>query len=162
VAADVVANLLATGKSSRLYRSLVREQRLAQSVIAYAFPIVTGAAMLVLWATANPEVELAALEAAVWAELDSLAVNASAEEVERAVTGIESRQLISLQQVGERADQISMFTTFFDEPERINTELEPYRALTPEEVRRFAGEYLRREQAVVLSYLPQKKESGGA
>jgi zinc protease len=162
VAADVVANLLATGKSSRLYRSLVREQRLAQSVVAYAFPIVTGAAMLVLWATANPEVELAALEAAVWAELDSLAVNASAEEVERAVTGIESRQLISLQQVGERADQISMFTTFFDEPERINTELEPYRALTPEEVRRFAGEYLRRERAVVLSYVPQKKESGGA
>ena len=83
-------------------------------------------------------------------------------EVERAVTGIDSRQTIALQQVGERADQISMFTTFFDDPERINTELDAYRALTADEVRSFAAEYLRREQGVVLSYLPQKKEPGAA
>jgi zinc protease len=162
VAADVAANLLASGKSSRLYRSLVREQRLAQSVVAYAFPVVTGAAMLVLWATASPGVELPALEEAVWAELESLATRTSAEEVARAVTGIESRQLVSLQQVGERADQLSMFTTFFDEPQRINTELDAYRELAPDDVRRFASEYLRRDQAAVLSYLPQKKESGAA
>ncbi|MBW3628529.1 MAG: insulinase family protein [Gemmatimonadetes bacterium] len=162
VAADVAANLLASGKSSRLYRSLVRERRLAQSVVAYAFPVVTGAAMLVVWATANPGNELDVLERAVWEELESLGRAATAEEVERAVTGIESRQLIALQQVGERADQLSMFTTFFDEPERINTELDAYRELTPEQVRRFAAEYLRPESAVVLSYLPQKKEPGAA
>jgi len=124
--------------------------------------VVTGAAMLVLWATASPGVELPALEEAVWAELESLATGTSAEEVARAVTGIESRQLVSLQQVGERADQLSMFTTFFDEPQRINTELDAYRELAPDDVRRFASEYLRRDQAAVLSYLPQKKESGAA
>ena len=161
-AADVTANLLTTGKSSRLYRALVRERRMAQSVVAFAFPIVTGAAMLVVWATASPTTELATLEEAVWAEIESLAATAAAEEVERAVTGIESRQTVALQQVGERADQISMFTTFFDEPERINTELDAYRALTAEEVRRFAEDYLRRDQAVVLSYLPLKKEPGAA
>jgi predicted Zn-dependent peptidase len=162
VAADVASSLLATGKSSRLYRALVRERRMAQSVVAFAFPIVTGAAMLVVWATASPGTELGELEEAVWGEIESLAATASAEEVERAVTGIDSRQTIALQQVGERADQISMFTTFFDDPDRINTELDAYRALTAEEVRRFAEEYLRREQAVVLSYLPRKKESSEA
>ena len=55
-----------------------------------------------------------------------------------------------------------MFTTFFDDPDRINTELDAYRALTADDVREFAGTYLRREQAVVLSYLPRKKESGEA
>jgi zinc protease len=156
VAADVTADLLASGKSSRLYRSLVRERRLAQNVACYAFPVVTGAAILVVSATANPDVELDVLEAAVWEELESLAEGVSSEEMERAVTGIESRQTISLQQVGERADQISMFTTFFDDPGRINTELDAYRGLTVPEVRRFASEYVRREQSVVLSYLPQK------
>jgi zinc protease len=162
VPADVAANLLASGKSSRLYRSLVREQRLAQSVVAYAFPIVTGAAMLVVWATANPGVGLDALEAALWGEIAALAGDLPASELERAVTGIEARQLIGLQQVGERADQISMFTTFFDEPERINTELDAYRALTVDDVRRVAGRHLRPEGAVVLSYLPQKAEPSGA
>src|SRR5690606_31687079 len=133
-AADVLSNLLATGKSSRLYRSLVRERRIAQSVVAFAFPIVTGAAMLVLWATARPGVDAAALEEALWAELREVARGVDPEEVRRTVTGIEARQTIALQQVGERADQISMFTTLFDDPERINTELDAYRAVTPEEV----------------------------
>src|SRR5690606_22907291 len=71
-AGDVLSHLLAGGKSSRLYRSLVRERRLAQSVVAFAFPIVTGAATLVIWATANPGVDIDALEIALWEELEAL------------------------------------------------------------------------------------------
>jgi zinc protease len=153
--ADVTANLLATGKSSRLYRALVREQRLAQSVVAFAFPIVTGSAMLVIWATANPGVEVSALEQALWSELEPLATLPQPDEIARAVTGIESRQLIALQRVGDRADQLSMFATLFGEPERINTELDSYRAVTPDDVRRFALEHLGRDAAVVLTYLPE-------
>ncbi|MBA2668928.1 MAG: insulinase family protein [Gemmatimonadetes bacterium] len=153
--ADVTANLLATGKSSRLYRTLVREQRLAQSVVAFAFPIVTGSAMLVIWATANPGVDISKLEQALWAELEPLATHPHPDEIARAVTGIESRQLIALQRVGDRADHLSMFATLFGEPERINTELDSYRAVTGEDVGRFAGEYVRRDSAVVLTYLPE-------
>jgi zinc protease len=157
-AADVAATVLATGKSSRLYRSLVRERRLAQSVVAFAFPIVTGAAMLVIWATANPEVEVTDLEAAIWVELEALASHPKGDEIARALTGIESRQLISLQRVGERADQLSMFATLFGEPERINTELEEYRAVTTERVGRFALEHLGRDAGAVLTYLPRNEE----
>src|SRR5690606_8267470 len=46
-AADVVAHLLGSGKASRLYTSLVRRQ-VAQNVSAFAFPIVTGASMLIV------------------------------------------------------------------------------------------------------------------
>ncbi|HET8654721.1 MAG TPA: pitrilysin family protein [Longimicrobiaceae bacterium] len=154
---DVAAHVLASGKSSRLYRSLVREQRLAQSVVAFAFPIVTGAAMLVLWATANPGVDAERLERAIWDEIEVLGAGASPEEVERAVNGIESRQTVALQQVGERADQLSMFATLFDDPERINTELDEYRAVTAEGVSRFAVEYLRRDNVVSLIYLPRAR-----
>jgi zinc protease len=153
--ADVLSNLLATGKASRLYRSLVRERRLAQSVVAFAFPIVTGAAMLVLWATANPGVDAADLEEAIWGELEALSARPEAPEIRRALTGIESRQLVALQQVGERADQLSMFATLFNEPDRINTELDAYRGVTVDHVRRFALEYLRRDAAAVLTYLPR-------
>jgi zinc protease len=154
-AGDVLAHVLATGKSSRLYRSLVRERKIAQGVVAFSFPIVTGAAMMVLWATAAPGVEAEALEAALWTELQAIAREASPDEVRRAVTGLEARQTIALQQVGERADQISMFTTLFDDPERINTELDEYRGVTAEEVSSFARRYLREQNAATLTYLPR-------
>jgi zinc protease len=156
-AADVATSVLAGGKSSRLYRTLVRERQLAQDVAAYAFPVVTGAAMLVLWATGVSGGDVDQLEAAVWEELEALGRGVEAAEVDRAVTGTEARQLIALQQVGERADQISMFTTLFDDPARVNTELDRYRAIDPEEVRRFALESLRRDSAVVLTYLPRPR-----
>jgi predicted Zn-dependent peptidase len=157
---DVLSHLLASGKSSRLYRSLVRERRLAQSVVAFAFPVVTGAAMLVIWATANPGTSPAALEAALWSEIEEVGREVPETEIARALTSIEARQIIGLQQVGERADQLSMYTTLFDDPDRINTELDRYRAISAGDVRAFALEYLTREGAVTVTYVP--RASGGA
>ena len=156
--ADVAAQLLAGGKSSRLYRSLVREQRLAQSVVAYAFPIVTGAAMFVIWATANPDVDAPVLEAALWREVEALREEIPAGELSRTLTSIEARHVIGMQQVGERADQISMFATLFDDPERINTEIDRYRAVESDSLRRFAASFLARDGAVTLNYLPRAGE----
>ena len=154
-AGDVVSHLLAGGKSSRLYRSLVREQRLAQSVVAFAFPIVTGASMIVIWATANPGVDPDALETALWREIDTLREGVPEGELARTLTSIEAKHVIGLQQVGERADQISMYTTLFDDPEQLNRELDRYRALDPAAISRFASRYLGREGAVTLTYVPR-------
>jgi zinc protease len=156
-AGDLTAHLLASGKASRLYRRLIREQRLAQDVVAYAFPVVTGASMIVFWATARPGVEPEALERALLAEIDLLAhAPVSTAELERTMTSIDAREIFGLQQVGERANQLSMFTTLFDEPDRINTELDLYHAVTPDEIRRFVLEYLHPENRVVLTYLPRE------
>jgi zinc protease len=160
--ADVVANLLATGKSARLYRSLVRERRLAQSVAAFAFPIVTGASTLVTWGTANPSIDPERLEEALWAEFRALAEDCQASEIDRVVTGIEARHLVGLQKVGERADQISMYTTLFDDPERINTELEAYSRVTTRHVREFVGDFLDTGAAATLTYVPNARKEVAA
>ncbi len=150
-----MTQLLTTGKSSRLYSALVRDQRLAQSVVGYAFPIVTGAAMVVFWVTAAQGVSPDALEAAFWREMEAVAEKGCEQrEIDRVITSTESRHLVSLQRVGERANEISMFTTLFGEPERINTEMDRIRSVTREGVTRFAGDYLNRDRAGVLVYLP--------
>jgi predicted Zn-dependent peptidase len=56
--------------------------------------------------------------------------------------------------VNERADQIAQLTLFFDDPGLINTELDRYRAITGDDVRRFAAEYLTDDNLVVLTYVP--------
>ena len=155
--AAVAAYVLGWGQAARLNRRLVRERRLAQDVVAYPFPIVVGAAMLVFWATARPGVDPDALDRALDEEIRGLAETAP-EEVKRAVRLMESRQLAELQEVGDRADQLSMHTCLFDDPGRINTELDRVRAVDAERVRAFAAAHLESEHAASLVYVPR----GGA
>jgi zinc protease len=153
-AAAVAAHVLGRGRASRLDRRLVRERRLAQDVAAYAFPIVVGASMFVVWATARPGVDPETLEAALGEELDALA-GVEAEEVTRAVRLMEAGRLDELQKVDERADQLSMYTCLFDDPGRINTELDRIRAVTAEDVRDIAARHLGGGHAATLVYVPE-------
>ena len=157
--AAVTAQVLAWGKASLLYRRLVRERRVAQDVAAYAFPFVVGAAMLVIWATARPGVTADALEAELARELATLRDVDSA-DVERAIHLIEARQLSDLQRVDERADLLSMFTMLFDDPDRINTELDRVRAVTPQAVREFAEAQIVDENRATLQYVPRDGRRG--
>jgi zinc protease len=150
----VASYVLAWGRASLLYRTLVREQQLAQDVVAYAFPIVVGASMMVLWATARPEASVDDVEHALTAHVETLADVTDA-DIERAIALLESRNLADLQTVDERADQLSMYTTIFDDPGRINTELGRVRAVTAADVRAFAEQHLHAGNRGVLRYVPR-------
>ncbi|HET6746203.1 MAG TPA: pitrilysin family protein [Candidatus Limnocylindria bacterium] len=158
---SVASDLLGTGRASRLYRTLVRERQLAQDVSVFPFPVVGGASMFTMWATARPGVSHEQLEAALSAEIDGLADTlASDEELERVrnlhAAAVES----SLERISERADRLSMYTCLFDEPQRINTEVSRYVAVDAERVRAAMRETLRRENRLVLTYLPAEAPAG--
>ncbi len=154
-ALEVASDLLASGRASRLYRSLVRERQLAQDVTVFAFPMVGGASMFTLWATTRPGVDHEELEQALLGEIERLKTDGpSAEELERVrnlhAAGVES----SLERLAERADRLSMYTVLFDTPEMINTEVSRYEAVGAERVRAAMAETLRDDNRVVLTYLP--------
>ena len=155
-AAFVAAFVLAWGKASLLYRRHVRGDAVLQDVTSYAFPIVVGASMLVTWATVRPGVSRERAEAAVLGQFDALA-SVTDEDVERARNLIESRHLAELQGVDERADQLSMYTTLFDDPARINTEIDRLRSVTTADVRSLASGFLGPDNRSVLWYVPMQE-----
>ncbi len=152
--AYVASALLGTGKSSRLYRSLVREQKIAKDIVCFAFPLVTGASMLLVWATGFPDVTPHDLEAAIGREFDDLE-NAGQDEIDRAIAQMETQFVQEIEQVGERADLLSMYETFFDDPGRINTEIERLRAVTLDDLRAFRAAHLGPDNRAVLAYVPE-------
>jgi predicted Zn-dependent peptidase len=152
-AVEVAIALLGTGRSSRLYRTLVRERRAAKDVIAYAFPLVTGASMALVWATGYPGADPADLEGALVEQLEGLATVGD-EEVERAIALTDTRFVRTLEEVAERADLLSMFTLFFDDPDRLNQEMDKIRAVTPADVRAVAERWLGPDNRAVLAYEP--------
>ena len=151
-ALDVASSVLATGRASRLYRSLVRERRLAKDVVSYAFPLMTGPSLFLSWATGVRGVDEEELTAALLGELDALG-DTSDEDVARAVTLAESHWVRGVERMGQRADLLSMFTTHFDEPERINTEMDRIRAVTRDDVRACA-QRLGEANRAVITYAP--------
>jgi zinc protease len=151
--AEVSRALLGMGRASRLYRRLVRERRIAKSVVSYVYPLLSGSSMMLVWATGYPGGDLAALEAALSEELLALA-GAERAEVERAITLAETDLVHALERVAGRADLLSMFELYFGDPDRVNRELDRLSAVSVEQIRAFADERLGPDNRAVLTYEP--------
>ena len=154
-ALEVAADLLGHGRGSRLYGTLVREERLAQDVTVFVFPLVGGASIFALWTTARPGVEVERLESRLHELVGELAESGpGAEELDRVrnlhAAGVES----SLERLAERADRLSMYACLFDDPSQIATEVSRYTAVDPARVTNLMGDVLREDNRVVLTYVP--------
>ena len=152
---DVAADILGSGRASRLYAALVRERRVAQDVSVFVFPIVGGAAMFSLWVTARPGVSVQQLETSLLAEIDRLASDGpAADDLERVRNLHASRTASALERISERADRLSMYTCLFDEPERINTEVSRYAAVDAGRVTDALRSSVTPDNRVTLLYVP--------
>jgi zinc protease len=152
---DVAADVLGSGRASRLYARLVRTEQLAQDVSVFVFPIVGGASMFVVWATARAGVEPSHLEAALLEEIEALASGGpNAGDLERVGNLQRSRNASSLERIAERADRISMYACLFDEPERINQEVDRYLGVTSDAVAEAMRDRITEDNRVTLTYLP--------
>ncbi len=157
-ALDVAADVLGAGRASRLYASLVREQRLAQDASVFAFPVVGGASMFAVWVTARPGVSTETLEAATLAEIDRLATDGPSDaDLERVNNLHAAHTAGTLERIAERADRLSMYTCLFDEPERINEEVSRWESVDPDRLRDAVAASLRPDNRVTLTYVPAKE-----
>lgn len=158
---EMLRAVLADGQSSRLYRSLVYERQVAQSVSVrhYSAEI---AGQFVVEATAAAGKSLGEVEAALAAEIDRALSEPPAEaELARAKNRLESahyRQLARIGGFGGRADSLNYYNIFYGDPNRINTALEPYLAVQPAEVLRAAQGTLNGNR-VRLRVLPEESRS---
>ncbi len=156
-AADLLATVLTGGRSSPLYRDLVYERQLAQDVGAFALPTeLAGSFALV--ATARPDVEPAALEAAVREHLQRAGAEPfAAEELARARNRVLTHHWEGLQQLDQRADQLSQLVTFFGDPHLLQRELDRYRTLTAEDLQECAARWLVDERSVAVTVVPARE-----
>ena len=154
-ALDVAADVLGSGRASRLYARLVRDEHLAQDVSVLLFPIVGGASMFSLWVTARPGVEPDRLEAATLEEIDRLASDGPSEaDLDRVRNLHRAHAAGALERIGERADRLSMYTCLFDAPERVNEEVARYASVDADRLREAMSASVRADNRVTMTYVP--------
>jgi predicted Zn-dependent peptidase len=152
--AEVSRALLGMGKASRFYERLVRQRRIAKGVVTYVYPLLTGASMMLVWATGYPGSDPAELERAMIEEMDALA-EAKQGEIDRAIALTETDLVRTLERVAERADLLSMFDLYFDDPGRLNNELDRLRSVTLDQIRTFASERLGADNRAIVTFEPE-------
>jgi predicted Zn-dependent peptidase len=156
---DLLASVLSTGKASRLYRSLVYDQRIAQSVEAVQESGVLGSAFVVS-ALVRPNVDPARVEKALLDQVAALrSSEVTPEELERARSDYEMGFLDRLQSLPERASLMNLYQTELGDPGYAQRDLDRYRKATALELQSYAKRVLLPDAVVVLTIVPRGKEA---
>ena len=155
---DLAADLLANGKTSRLYRRLVFDERIATDVSASQNSReITGFVQVA--ATAAPGHTLAEIDRVIGEEIARLAVDGpSDDEIERGRVQAEAHFVFRLQTVGGfggKSDQLNAYNVLLGDASYFERDLARYYAATHQSVQRSVKTYLVDAPRVTLSVVPR-------
>ena len=159
-ALDIVADVLAGGKNSRLYKRLVYDLQVAQDVSAYQNSQALSSYFLVV-ATPRPGHTVDELQKIIDEEVGRLQREGpTAHEIERAINQIGSSFYSRMERVGGfggKADQLNAYFDATGNPDWFNEDLARYRALAPSDIRAAAEAFLPAGRRVELVVAPKER-----
>jgi zinc protease len=157
-ALEALGDILANGKSSRLYKTLVYEKQIAQSV-NYANQANKLDGLILMSATAKPNVHPRELDVEIAKAIADVATNGVTErELTRVKNGARASMLDRLSSVLGKATQLSYYNYFTGTPDYMAQDLARYEALTVSDVQRVARQYLVQQPKIALTVVPLGKK----
>jgi zinc protease len=160
-ALDVVADILAGGKNSRLYKRLVYDMQVAQNVSAQQSSA-RLASYFQIEVTPRPGHTADEMLKIVDEEIARLQREPpTAHELDRSLNQIESSFYNRMERVGGfggKADQLNAYYTETGDPDWFNEDLGRYRALSPSDIRAAAATFLPADRRVELTVVPEAKQ----
>ena len=156
-ALDALGSILGDGKSSRLYKRLVYDEKIAQDVNASFQGEQIGGAFEIV-ATAKPGVDPKRLVAEISEEVAKIASTAPTQnELERAQNAREATFLNGLEPTLQRAILLASYDVQAGDPDYFAKDLARRRAVTTQQIQAAAAKYLKPNARVVLTISPGKK-----
>lgn len=154
---DMVSSILSDGKSSRLYKKIVDEKKMALQVFAfngsqedYGTYVVGGLPV--------GDNTLEAIKKEIDEEIVKMQTELISEkEFQKLQNTFENRFVNSNSSVEGIANSLARYYMLYDNTDLINSEIDIYRSITREEIRDVAKKYLNPNQRVELMYLPEEK-----
>lgn len=155
---DVAASALEREGSGTLYKALVYDRPLAQSVGAFQFGASFSGTFSVV-VTLRSEASIDEVKKIVAAEVARLRTEALPQKrINAVVAENESLTIRGLERVLGRAEMLQRFNHYLGDPGKLSWDLDRYRKTTPDKIRATAEKYLRPDRMVTVITMP----SGGA
>jgi zinc protease len=154
---DLTARILGGGKSSRLFKSLVYQKRIAQDVSAQQSSMALGS-IFAIEATGKPGVEPQQLEDAIREEIKKYQKEGPQQaEIERARNTMESAVIRALENIGGLADRLNLYNQFLGNPGYLAADLERYQKATSDSLKKLAQNDLKCDAGVTVWGVPGSK-----
>lgn len=155
-AVEMLGMLLSQGESSRLQKQLVDAQQ--KAVDAGSFPLqLEDPGAFIMYAIGAKDTNPTDLEKAMDAIINEVQTQLiSDKELQRVQNQVENDFTGNNKKVIGIAQSLATYQMFLGDANLINTELERYKQVTKEDIRRAANTYLAKNKSVVLFYLPVK------
>ncbi|MCA8972131.1 MAG: insulinase family protein [Planctomycetes bacterium] len=158
---DLVAGILAGSKSSRLYKRLVVDEKLAVQVTAYQWSRFLGG-QFHIQVMARPDADLARIEAILTEEVAKLAEQGPTEdELARQRTSTEYGFVTGLESLRDRADRLNAYNFHLGTPDGFATDLDRYREVTVASLQLAVRAFLTTDDKLVQTVLPIEREPAG-
>ncbi|SFS61495.1 M16 family metallopeptidase [Mucilaginibacter polytrichastri] len=154
-AVDLMGDVLSRGNSSRLYRSLVKDQQLFSEIHAY----MTGSfdtGMFVVEGKPLETVSIEQAEAAIWQQLELLKqADVPADELTKVKNKTESTLMFSEMSLLDKAMNLAYYELLGD-AELLNSEADNYLKITAAQIREQANRIFRKDNSSTLIYLAEQ------
>jgi zinc protease len=159
-ALQIAFDILSAGESSRMYRKLVYEEQSAVAAQAQLL-LLEGPSIGFLFGVANQGKDVKDVAKSIRTVVDGLAAAPPTnDELNKVRSTIVSRLVTGRQTMQEKADDVGEAASLLGDPERYNTELAKYQAVTPADVQRVVKQYL--AEPVETRLFIQPAAAGGA
>lgn len=156
---DMISSVLSDGKSSRLYKKLVDEQKQALQIGAFNISQ-EDYGQYIIFGIPLGDTKLETLLEEADEEIQKLQSELISErEFEKLQNTFENRFVNSNSSVAGIASSLATYHMLYGDTNLINKEIEIYRSVTREDIQRVANEYLNKNQRLVLKYLPKTSDS---
>lgn len=153
----MLQKVLSDGQSSRFYKELVDNRQLSVQVGAIPLSL-QDAGLFIAYSFANMGINLSEIEQALNAEVEKIKKEGiTAEELVKIKNQTESDFVNTNTKMEGIALNLAEYYTMLRNPGLINSEIDRYLAVTPEDIVRVAKQYLIPDNSVVLYYLPHNE-----
>ena len=153
----LAGKLLYDGESSRLYQKLVKGDESIVQLFGFTDER-RGPSGVAVGAIPKPGQDLSRIRERIMHEIKDLATNGpTAEEMQKLQNQLISGAVRSRQSSLSRAQAIAEYALYDNDPTLINSELDEFLSITPEQIRAAVDKYLNTENRSLLDVVPAGK-----
>lgn len=156
---DMISTYLSDGPSSKLYKKLVDEKKMALQTGAFNISQ-EDYSMYVVYGLPQGEFQLTDLVLEIDKEIAKLQKELISErDYQKLLNKFENGFVSSNASIEGIANSLARYYMLYGDTNLINNEIDIYRSITREEIRNVANKYLNTNQRLVLEYLPESENN---
>ncbi len=158
-ALDMISSYLSSGKSSVLYKKLVDQKKKALMVGAFNLSQEDYGTYIIFAIPLNDQVSLKELTREIDEEIEKIQKDLiSEEDYQKLLNKFENQYVNANTTMQGIAHNLAKYHVLYGDTGLINKELDIYKSITREDLRKAAQKYLQKNKRVLLEYLPQKED----